>query len=118
MNQNSLTRFHERPHSDPRTTHSAFGNAAIMLFLLAQAADGALTYVGVNMLGPGVEANPLLATLIVSLGVAPAVGGAKALASALGIALHLLGVHRVVAALTAIYAAGAVIPWVGLLFAQ
>jgi hypothetical protein len=118
MNQNSLTRFHERPSGGPRMTDTAFGNAAIMLFLLAQGADGALTYVGVNMLGPGVEGNPLLATLIVSLGVTPALVGAKALASALGIALHLLGVHRVVAALTAVYAAGAVIPWVGLLFSQ
>jgi len=103
------------PTRRPRTTHSPFGNVAILLFLVAQAADGAFTYIGVNMLGPGVEANPLLATLIVSLGTGPALVAAKGMASGLGIALHLLGVHRVVAALTAIYAAGAVIPWMGLL---
>ena len=105
------------PHY-PRITHSPFGNAAIMLFLVVQAADGAFTYIGVNMLGLGVEANPLLVTLMVTLGAVPALVGAKALAAGLGIALHLLGVHRIVAALTAIYAAGAVIPWMGLLFAH
>jgi hypothetical protein len=96
-------------------THSPFGNAAIMLFLVAQAADGAFTYIGVNMLGLGAEANPLLATLIVTLGAVPALVSAKALAAVLGIALHLLGVHRIVAALTALYAAGALIPWMELL---
>ena len=93
-----------------------FGNVAITLFLLAQAADGAFTYIGVNMFGPEIEANPLLATLILALGVVPALVSAKALAAGLGITLHLLGVHRIVAGLTGIYAAAAVLPWMGLLF--
>jgi hypothetical protein len=99
----------------PRTSPSSFGNAAIALFLVAQAADGAFTYVGVNVLGLGAEGNPLLVTLMTTLGAAPALLGAKAFAASLGIGLHLLGVHRIVAALTAVYAAGAVIPWMGLL---
>jgi uncharacterized membrane protein len=95
--------------------NSRFGNTAIVLFLLAQAADGALTYVGVHTMGFGIEANPLLLGLMVTLGAAPAVLSAKLMAAILGMSLHLLGVHRVVALLTAVYMAGAVVPWVGVL---
>ncbi len=94
---------------------SRFGDAAIVLFLVAQAADGAFTYIGVRMLGLGIEANPLILTLMVTIGAAPALLGAKVLAAVCGISLHLLGVHRIVAFLTALYMAGAVAPWVGLL---
>lgn len=106
------------PLHHPRVAHSRFGDAAITLFLLVQAADGAFTYLGVNLLGLGAEANPLLLTLMVTLGAVPALLAAKSLAAGLGIALHLLGVHRTVATLTAIYAAGAVIPWMELLLAH
>jgi hypothetical protein len=44
-----------------------------------------------------------------------AVAGAKIVASGLGISLHLLGVHRVLAVLTAVYLLAAVLPWAGLL---
>ena len=98
-----------------RTPHSLFGDAVIVMFLLAQAADGALTYVGINIHGLGAEANPLLLSLMVTIGAAPAVLSAKVLASVLGMSLHLLGVHRVVAMLTAIYLGGAVLPWMGVL---
>jgi hypothetical protein len=95
-----------------RTT---FGNLAILAFLLMQAADGALTYVGVATHGLGAEANPLLVGLMVSVGAVPALLSAKALAAALGMFLHLLGVHRVVALLTAVYLGGAIMPWLSVL---
>jgi len=40
---------------------------------------------------------------------------AKVVAAGLGISLHLLGVHRIIAVLTAIYMLGAVVPWASLL---
>jgi uncharacterized membrane protein len=96
---------------------SRFGDAVIVLFLLAQAADGVMTYVGVTTLGVHLEANPLLASMMVLLGQGTAVATAKLLASAFGISLHLLGVHRVLAVLTGIYVLAAVLPWAGLLLA-
>lgn len=95
--------------------HSAFGDAAIVAFLALQAADGVFTYVGVRTLGIGMEANPLLLSLMVTLGHAPAVLAAKGVAAVLGMSLHLLGVHKIVALLSAIYLTAAVIPWAGLL---
>ncbi len=95
--------------------HSAFGDAAIVAFLALQAADGVFTYVGVRTLGIGMEANPLLLSLMVALGHAPAVLAAKGVAAVLGMSLHLLGVHKIVALLSAIYLTAAVIPWAGLL---
>ena len=94
---------------------SRFGDAVIVLFLLAQAADGVMTYVGVTTMGAQLEANPILLALMGSLGHGATVAGAKLFAGALGISLHLVGVHRVVALLTAVYVIGAVAPWAGLL---
>ena len=96
-------------------TRSRFGDAVIVLFLLAQAADGVMTYVGVTTLDVNIEANPLLASLMVMFGQGTAVAGAKLLAAGLGISLHLVGVHRILAILTGIYMVGAVLPWMGLL---
>jgi uncharacterized membrane protein len=96
-------------------THPRFGDAVIVLFLCAQAADGVMTYVGVTTMGVYIEANPLLASLMVMFGQGTAVAGAKLVAAGLGISLHLVGVHRILAILTAIYMVGAVLPWVGLL---
>jgi uncharacterized membrane protein len=97
---------------------SRFGDAVIVVFLLAQAADGVMTYVGVSTLGIHLEANPLLATLMNAFGQGTAVTGAKVVASALGISLHLVGVHRILAVLTGIYLLAAVLPWAGLLIAM
>lgn len=95
-----------------------FGDIAVVGFLLAQACDGVFTYVAVATIGPGIEGNPLLATLIGSMGGGAALAGAKVLAGLLGILLHLTGVHRVVAALTGLYFAAAVVPWATVLFFQ
>jgi Domain of unknown function (DUF5658) len=95
---------------------SRFGDLAVLSFLLAQAADGALTYVGVRHLGLAVEANPLIAWLIASFGEAGALTGAKLVAGGFGIALHLSAVHKVVAGLTLFYVVVAVLPWIAILY--
>ena len=47
-------------------------------------------------------------------GVAAGLGGAKMLAIGFGIVLHLRRVHNIVALLTAIYFAVAILPWAAL----
>ena len=94
---------------------SRFGDTVIVLFLLAQAADGVMTYVGVTTLGVHLEANPLLALLMDAFGQGTAVTAAKIVASGLGISLHLIGVHRILAVLTGVYFLAAILPWAGLL---
>jgi uncharacterized membrane protein len=93
-----------------------FGDIVVVAFLLAQASDGVLTYVGVTQLGLGMEGNPLLGWLMASFGSAAVLAAAKAAASAFGVALHLCAVHRLVAALALFYFAVAVVPWIGVLF--
>jgi hypothetical protein len=95
---------------------SIFGDIVLVAFLLTQASDGVLTYVGVSTYGARVEGNPLLTWLMASLGQGLALTAAKTAAGAFGIALHLTAVHRTVAFLTALYVAAAVVPWIGLLF--
>ena len=93
-----------------------FGNVVVIAFLIAQACDGVFTYVGVATYGVHVEGNPLLAWLMSAVGSGPAVAAAKTAAGAFGIALHLVAVHRVVAALAVFYVAVAILPWVSVLF--
>ena len=83
----------------------------LLLFIVAQACDGVFTYVAVNAFGLQAEGNVLLATWMGIIGPAPALLGAKLLALACGVLLYIRGVHRVLAALTALYAVGAVGPW-------
>lgn len=98
-----------------RSAATTFGNIVIVAFFLCQALDGAFTYVGVQVFGPSVEANPLLGWLIAVFGAGPALTAAKLTAAGLGIILHLASVHRAVAVLTAIYISAAVMPWTVLL---
>ena len=93
-----------------------FGDVALLLFLLAQASDGVLTYIGVATYGTSMEGNPLITWLMAAMGEGPALTAAKVAAAACGIALHLSSVHYVVAALTAFYVAVAILPWMALLF--
>ena len=88
----------------------------VVAFLIAQACDGVLTYVGVATYGMRAEANPLLAWLMAALGSAAGVAAAKIVAGGFGIALHLVSVHRVLAALAVFYVAVAIVPWIGVLF--
>lgn len=96
-------------HGFSRTT--TFGNVVIVLFLVSQALDGGLTYIGVHTFGPAIEGNPLLAWLMSSVGEGPALAGAKLAAMGFGIVLHLASVHRVIAVLTALYVTAALLPW-------
>lgn len=88
----------------------------VIAFLIAQACDGVLTYVGVSIHGAEIEGNPLLAWLMGQMGHGAALAIAKVVAGGLGIALHLAAVHRVLAALAAFYLVVAVVPWLAILF--
>ena len=94
---------------------SLFGDVVIIAFLVSQALDGVLTYIGLRQFGPAIEANPLLSLVLPVLGQAVTVASAKLLAAGFGIVLHMRGVHRTVAALAALYFAAAVVPWATLL---
>jgi hypothetical protein len=97
-----------------RMRDSRFGDSVVLAFLVVQALDGVLTYVGVS-LGQAGEANPIVGALIVAFGIGPGLAGAKLVAASLGIALHLFGTHRLVALLTALYFCAAILPWTALL---
>ena len=89
---------------------------AVVLFLLAQASDGVLTYVGVSIYGLHMEGNPLVGWLMAAMGEGPGLAAAKLTAGCFGIALHLSAVHKAVALLAFFYLTAAVIPWVAILF--
>jgi hypothetical protein len=83
----------------------------VLGFLIAQCLDGVFTYLGINLLGPGVEGNPIIRSVVAMAGPELGLLGAKLFAVALGIALHLFRVHNVVALLTGLYVVVALIPW-------
>ena len=95
---------------------STFGDLALLLFLLAQASDGVLTYIGVSLYGLHMEGNPVIAWLMASIGEGPALASAKLAAGGFGVALHLSAVHRAVACLALFYFVVAVGPWVAILY--
>lgn len=99
-----------------RTTGRVFGDLAVILFLVAQASDGVLTYLGVSTYGLAMEGNPLIAWLMGALGEGPGLAAAKLTAGFFGIALHLSSVHKAVAALTAFYFVVAIGPWMAILY--
>ncbi len=88
------------------------GEVAILAFFLVQALDAAFTYWGVTLHGRDIEGNPLVASLMLSIGEGPALASAKLAAAGCGMILHLTHVHRIVAALTAFYVCAALLPWV------
>ncbi|OGM98540.1 MAG: hypothetical protein A2915_01840 [Candidatus Yanofskybacteria bacterium RIFCSPLOWO2_01_FULL_41_34] len=87
-----------------------FGKVTIFVFVLVQGLDGAFTYIGISS-GISIEANPLMFWLMSMLGLGFTVIVAKLVAVGFGIILFCLGVHRVVAFLTAIYFIFALFPW-------
>src|SRR6476620_11444985 len=99
-----------------RTGRDIFGDVALLVFLIAQASDGVLTYVGVSTYGLHIEANPLIGWLMSLIGQGAALATVKVAAGFFGIALHLSAVHRAVAILAVFYLAVAVFPWVAILF--
>ena len=88
----------------------------MIAFLLAQASDGILTYVGVSTLGLAIEGNPIVSWLMGTLGYGVGVSTAKVVAGCFGIALHLSSVHKAVAGLASFYFVVAIGPWVLVLF--
>lgn len=98
------------------TGRSLFGDLAVVVFLLTQAFDGVLTYVGVAVYGPRMEGNPIILWLMQALGEGPALAAAKLTAGLFGIALHLSAVHKAVAFLALFYVLVAIGPWVAILF--
>ncbi len=93
---------------------SRFGDAVVLGFLLVQCLDGVLTYLGVSIWGRGIEANPLVSLAIAAGGLGAGLAAAKLVAIGFGIVLHLCRVHNLVALLTAIYVAAAILPWTAL----
>jgi uncharacterized membrane protein len=80
-------------------------------FVVVQALDGALTFVGIQTFGTDIEANPLLAWYVSALGPAPALVAAKLFAVACGMALYVTARHRTLAVLALTYLVAAVGPW-------
>jgi hypothetical protein len=96
------------------TSRSRFGDVVVLGFLIVQGLDGVFTYLGVAIWGVGIEANPIISSAVSLAGPGPGLAGAKLFAIGLGIALHLRRVHNLVALLTAIYLAIAILPWTAL----
>jgi Domain of unknown function (DUF5658) len=92
-------------------TRCVFGDLMVLGFVLVQCLDGAFTYLGVTMWGPGIEANPLVSAAVATAGLGAGLAGAKLMAIGFGILLHLRRVHNLVAFLTAVYLAAAIVPW-------
>lgn len=87
----------------------------LVAFFGLQAADGALTFVGVQRFGVAAEANVLIVTAMHAWGALPALVGAKLLAASCGLLLFACSVHRVLALAAGAHLAFAVIPWLALL---
>jgi hypothetical protein len=93
------------------TPNSLFGDVAVLGFVLVQCLDGIFTYLGVSIWGPGIEANPLISSAVQVAGLGTGLAGAKLFAVGLGMVLHLCRIHTIVALLTAVYFALAILPW-------
>jgi len=93
-----------------------FGEIALIVFILTQALDGVLTYVGIRRFGTEIEANGLITWYTATLGVERALIGAKAFAVMCAAILYLNDRHRAIGILTVVYLAGAVLPWTHVLW--
>jgi hypothetical protein len=103
----TITRWRE-------TYGSRFGDLVVLGFVVVQCLDGVFTYLGVKTWGPSVEANPLVSSAMAAAGPGLGLAGAKLIAVSFGIVLHLRRVHTIVALLTALYLAAAILPWTAL----
>ena len=86
-----------------------------LTFVVVQVLDGVMSYVGVSLHGPDIEANPLVAWYLTALGPAAGFTAAKLFAVTCGTVLYMTDRHRWVAILTAVYLIFAVGPWIHLL---
>lgn len=92
-------------------SRSLFGDFVVLAFFAAQILDGMFTYVGVSVWGPTIEANPVVSSAVAAAGLGAGLTGVKAVAIGFGMLLHLRRLHNLVALLTAIYVAIAILPW-------
>lgn len=86
-----------------------------LAFIIVQALDGGMSYVGVSLHGPGIEANPLVGWYLAAFGPALGFTVAKLFAVTCGAVLYFTARYRWVAILTVVYLIFAVGPWVQLL---
>lgn len=83
----------------------------LLLYLVAQVYDGLFTYVAVRALGVEVEGNAFLAAWMAVFGPAPTLVVAKLTAVMSGILVYARNVNGILAALTGLYLAAAILPW-------
>jgi len=95
---------------------SPFGEIVLVAFILTQAVDGVLTYMGIRRFGTEIEANALIGWYALSFGVGHALIGAKAFAVMCAAILYVNKRHLAIGVLTLVYLAGAVWPWTRLLW--
>jgi hypothetical protein len=95
-------------------TQDRLGDVIVLGFVLVQCLDGVFTYLGVSIWGAGIEANPIVSSAVSVAGLGAGLACAKLVAVGFGIALHLTRAHSVIAFLTAIYVALAILPWTAL----
>ena len=100
-----------RTWAEPRTR---FGDLMVVGFLIMQCLDASFTYHGIAIWGPSIEANPLVSSAMAAAGVLVGLGAVKLMAIGFGMLLHLRRVHNLVALLTAVYFAVAILPWTAL----
>jgi Domain of unknown function (DUF5658) len=93
---------------------SRFGDLVVVGFMLMQCLDAVFTYLGVSIWGPTIEANPIISSAMAVGGVVAGLGSAKLVAIGFGMLLHLRRVHNLVALLTIVYFAVAILPWTAL----
>jgi len=91
--------------------HGLFGNLALIVFVVVQCLDGALTYLGVHTWGISIEGNPIVSSAVSYAGVGTGLAATKGCAVVLGMLLHLRRVHLIVALLSVFYIAAAILPW-------
>jgi hypothetical protein len=95
-----------------------FGDAVLFAFIVAQALDGALTYLGIAAFGTSAEANPVVAWYVSAFGPGVGLAAVKAMAIACAAMLHLNDRHRTLGGLTALYVGAALVPWTRLLLME
>lgn len=99
-------------------SRSLFGDLVVIGFVLAQVLDGVFTYLGVRTWGLGIEANPVVSSAVAIAGLGAGLAVVKLVAIGFGALLHVRRVHNLVALLTAIYVAGAILPWTAIFMSQ